>query len=122
MKKKLLALMLLGGASGFAEVSIGVRIGAPPPARVVRFRPASPGPGYFWVDGYWYPVGNRYRWHNGYWTRPPYVGSYWVAPHYESGRFFDGRWDGDRGRRDHNHRWDRDRDRDYRRDFRDDRR
>jgi len=113
MKRKLLALMLLAGASGFAQVSVGIRIGPPPPPRVARFRPASPGPGFYWVDGYWYPVGNRYRWHDGYWTRPPYGGSRWIAPRYEGGRFLDGHWDGDNGRRDHDHRWDRNRDRDF---------
>ena len=43
MKKKLFALILLAGASSYAEVSIGVRIGPPPPARILRVRPSSPG-------------------------------------------------------------------------------
>jgi len=95
--KKLLAAMLLTAGLGMGQVSIGVRIGPPPAPRVVRVHPRSPGPGYFWVDGYWYPVGNRYRWHEGY-------------------------WDGGRGRFNHDHRWDRDRrNRDYGHD-RDDRR
>jgi hypothetical protein len=41
---------------------------------VVAVHPAAPGPGFTWVDGYWYPVGGHYRWHEGYWTRPPYEG------------------------------------------------
>src|SRR6185503_19084376 len=109
MKKKFLALMLLAGGAGYAQVSIGVRIGPPPPPRVLRVRPVAPGPSYVWVEGYWYPVGNRYRWHNGYWTRPPYVGSRWISPRYEGDRFLDGYWESDRGRRDHDHRWDRSR-------------
>src|SRR6185369_2587469 len=56
MKKTLLALLLLAGGSSFAQVSIGVRIGPPPPPRVIHARPRAPGPDYFWVDGYWYPV------------------------------------------------------------------
>jgi hypothetical protein len=114
VKKKLLVLMLLAAGSVFAQVSVGIRIGPPPPPRVVRVRPAAPGPEFIWVDGYWYAVGNRYKWHAGYWTRPAYPGARWVAPHHDGERFFDGYWDGDAGRRDHDHRWDRDRNRDFR--------
>src|SRR5450631_1865682 len=113
--KTLFAAMLLTAGLGFGQVSVGIRIGPPPPPRVVRVRPVAPGPGYFWVDGYWYPNGNRYRWHEGYWTRPPYEGAHWVGPRHEGGMFFEGFWDGPRGHFDHDHRWDRDRGRrDYR--------
>jgi hypothetical protein len=113
MKTKFLALILFGGLTVFgADFSVGIRIGPPPAPRVVRV-PRSPGAGYFWVEGYWYPVGGRYVWHNGYWTRPPYGGANWIKPRYEGGRFFEGYWEGDRGRREHDHRWDRTRDRDY---------
>jgi hypothetical protein len=114
MKTKLLALMLLAGGCLFGQVSIGVRIGPPPPPRVYAAPPRAPGPGYVWVEGYWYPVGNRYQWHAGYWTRPPYEGSRWVAPRHDGERFFEGYWEGDRGRFEHDHRWDRDRNRDFR--------
>jgi hypothetical protein len=113
MKKTLLALILLAGGSSFAQLSIGVRIGAPPPPRVIHGRPRAPGPDYFWVDGYWYPAGNHYKWHNGYWTRPPYGGAIWVGPRYEGGQFFAGYWNGERGRFEHDHRWDRDHNRDF---------
>jgi hypothetical protein len=117
MKKFLLAAMLAGmflaGAPAYsAQVAVGIRIGPPPRARVVRVRPVAPGPDYYWVDGYWYPVGHRYRWHSGYWTRPPYGGATWVGPRYEGGQFYGGYWNGDRGRFDHDHHWDRDRNRD----------
>jgi hypothetical protein len=113
----LLGAMLLGGATAsHAQVSLGIRIGAPPPPRVLRVRPVSPGPDFVWVDGYWYPVAGHYRWHAGYWTRPPYVGARWVVPHHDGERFFAGYWDGDHGRVEHDHRWDRDHDRDYGRD------
>jgi hypothetical protein len=114
VKGKLLVLMLLAAGSMFAQVSVGIRIGPPPPPRVVRVQPPAPGPEFIWVDGYWYAVGSRYKWHPGYWTRPAYPGARWVAPHHDGERFFDGYWDGDGGRRDHDHRWDRDRNRDYR--------
>ena len=108
--KQLLAAMLLTAGLGFgAQVSLGIRIGEPPRPRVIRVRPASPGAGYDWVDGYWYPAGNRYSWHDGYWTRPPYSGSNWTAPRYEGGMYYQGYWNGEKGRSEHDHRWDRDR-------------
>ena len=110
MKEKLLAMALVAAATVFgADISIGIRIGPPPPARVVRVLPASPGPGFIWVGGYWYPSGNHYKWHEGYWTRPPYEGAVWVGPRHEGGLFYDGYWEGPRGRWEHDHRWDRDR-------------
>jgi hypothetical protein len=112
MNRKLLALLLLAGGSVFGQIS--VTIGPPPPPRVVRVQPVRPGPDYVWVEGYWYPSGRHYRWHEGYWTRAPYSGARWVGPRYESGRYYEGRWEGPRGPVAHNHRWDRDRYRDYR--------
>lgn len=89
MKTKLLAILLLAGSSLFAgHVSIGIGLGgyvpaygyyAPPP---VAYVPACPGPGYSWVDGYWYPVGPRYIWRAGYWAPPAYGVRYRVAPRY----------------------------------------
>ncbi len=78
---------------------------APPP------RPAAE---LVWVEGYWYPVGHKYKWHEGYWTRPPYPGARWVAPRYDGRMYFAGYWDGDRGPVPHDHKWDHDRDRDFR--------
>jgi hypothetical protein len=113
MKTKILALALFAAGSVFAQISIGIRIGPPPPPRVVRVLPSRPGPDYIWIDGYWYASGPHYRWHDGYWTRPPYPGARWVGPRHDGERFFDGYWDGDHGRFDHDHRWDRGHDRDY---------
>lgn len=115
MKTKLLAVALLAAGSVFAQISIGIRIGPPPPPRVLRVRPVAPGLDFVWLDGYWYAVGNHYKWHAGYWTRAPYLGARWVVPHHDGERFFAGYWDGDRGRLEHDHHWDRDHDRDYRR-------
>ena len=112
-----LALLLAPAAAAHAQVSFGVRIGEPPPPRAYRV-PPQPGPDYVWVEGYNYPQGNHYVWHDGYWTRPPYEGAYWVAPYHVNGRYFAGRWEGSRRYINHDHRWDRD----DRRDWRDDRR
>ena len=113
MKHKLLAAALFIGACAFGQVSVGIRIGPPPPPRVVHVRPASPGPDYVWVDGYWYPVNGRYVWHSGYWTRPPYAGAIWVGPRHDGSQFFEGHWEGPHGVVAHDHRWDHDRERDY---------
>ena len=96
-----------------AALGIGIEIGAPPPPRVVHVRPASPGPGYAWIDGYWYVVNHKYVWHDGYWTRPPYEGAIWVAPHHDGHQYFEGYWEGSRGRMEHDHRWDHEHDRDW---------
>jgi hypothetical protein len=112
VKRSLLVLLfLIGGLSAFAQVSVGIVIGPPPAPRVVRVQPPSPGPEFFWVQGYWYPAGHHYKWHPGYWTRPPYAGARWVGPRHDGERFFAGYWDGEHGRREHDHHWDRDHDR-----------
>jgi WXXGXW repeat (2 copies) len=70
---------------------------APPPVPNYAYqRPPMPGPGYFWVDGYWNFTGRRYSWVAGYWMMPPYAEGYWVTPRYTSGRFFRGYWAGPR--------------------------
>jgi hypothetical protein len=100
-----------------AQFNVGIHIGEPPAPRAYRV-PARPGPDYMWVEGYQYPQGSHYAWHNGYWTRPPYEGAYWVAPYHTGGQYFAGRWEGSRGNVAHDHRWDRSRQRDERRDSR----
>src|SRR5947207_14479853 len=70
---KILAIsaLLVGPAStAHAQISFGIHIGEPPAPRAYRV-PPRPGPDYVWVEGYQYPEGGRYRWHDGYWTRPP---------------------------------------------------
>jgi hypothetical protein len=110
VKNTLIIALLLAAGAVFAQVSVGIRIGAPPPVRVLRVQPRSPGAGYAWVGGYWYPVSGQYKWHDGYWTRPAYGGAHWVEPHHDGERFFEGYWDGDHGRVAHDHASDRDRD------------
>jgi hypothetical protein len=113
----LLALMLLAtGSAANAQVSIGIRIGPPPAPRVVVVQPPRPGPEHVWIEGYWYPVGRQYKWHAGYWTQVPYEGARWVAPRHDGQMFYNGYWDGDRGRVEHDHHSDRSKDRDRRRD------
>ena len=103
MKSKLLALVFLAGSTMFAapRVFVGVNFGypapvpyyvAPPPARVVAYVPPSPGYGYTWINGYWYPAGPRWAWHAGYWARPPYARARWIAPRYHGNRYYGGYW------------------------------
>lgn len=114
MKKTLLVLAFVSLTPLFGQVSFGIRIGPPPAPRVVRVQPVAPGPGYVWLQGYWYPVNGRYVWHEGYWSRPPYEGAYWVAPRHDGQYYIEGHWTGAHGDFRHDHRWDRDRDhRDY---------
>ncbi len=105
-------LLLAAASSASAQVSFNVHIGPPPPP-VAYHVPAMPGPGYVWVEGYQYPQGSHYRWHDGYWTRPPYAGAYWVAPYHTGSQYYAGRWEGSRGNVNHNHSWDHNPQRDY---------
>ena len=109
LKAAAISAFLLAGIPAKAQVSIGIQIGAPPPPRAVVVMPEQPAPDFMWVGGYWYPVAGHYRWHEGYWSRPPYAGARWIAPRHDGGRFYTGYWDGPRGRFDHDHHWDKDR-------------
>ena len=109
------ALLLAPALTVQAQVSIGIRVGEPPAPRAYRV-PNRPGPDYVWVEGYQYPQGSHYRWHDGYWTRPPYEGAYWAQPYYYDGSYYAGQWEGSRGNFGHNHSWDRGKQRDDRRD------
>ena len=78
MKKAVLAMMLMaGGLFAAPRFSVGIGIGAPAPVAVAR--PAYPGPGYAWVDGYYASDG---YWVAGYWAPPAVV----VAPRYDHDR------------------------------------
>lgn len=81
MKKAVLAMMLMaGGLFAAPRVSVGIGFGALAPVAVAR--PACPGPGYTWVDGYYASNGG---WVAGYWAPPAVM----VAPHYDHDGFGD---------------------------------
>ena len=109
----LVAMLLVMARASEAQVAVGIVIGAPPPPRVVAAIPARPESESVWIEGYWYPVGKHYKWHEGYWTRPPYEGARWIAPRHDGERYYAGYWEGERGRVEHDHNWDHDRDRDF---------
>jgi hypothetical protein len=106
------ALLFAFSPAANAQISFNVHIGSPPPAPREYRVPPQPGPDYEWIEGYWYPVNGRYVWHDGYWSRAPYAGAYWVAPYYERGEYYQGHWDGRQGEVHHDHRWDETGDRD----------
>src|SRR5580765_6854898 len=87
------ALLLASASAAQAQISFGVHIGEPPAPRAYRV-PPQPGPDYVWIEGYQYPQRGQYKWHDGYWSQPPYAGAYWVAPYYDNGQFFAGQWEG----------------------------
>jgi len=100
MKSKLMALMLLAGSTmfGASRFSFGVNIGgpgyvvAPRPPVAAYYAPPAPRVGCSWVGGHYYRAGGRYQWRAGSWARPPYARSYWVAPRYHGGRYYNGYW------------------------------
>jgi hypothetical protein len=63
MKKALLGMVLLAG-SALAEPGISIGIGIGTLAPIAMVRPACPGPGYVWVDGY---RGEKHAWVPGSW-------------------------------------------------------
>jgi len=89
----LLAMLLATGSLVHAQISVGIVIAAPPPPRAVVVMTERPDPDSVWVGGYWYPVENHYKWHEGYWTRPPYEGAHWVAPRHDGERYHAGYWE-----------------------------
>ena len=69
MKKTIAVMMLLGGGLFAApHIRVGIGFGAPAPIEIAR--PACPGPGYTWVDGYYAPNGG---WAAGHWAPPAVV-------------------------------------------------
>jgi len=53
-----------------------------PPQPYTEVIGVAPGPGFFWVGGYWHWYGNRWVWYRGHYARPPHPGSVWVGPRY----------------------------------------
>lgn len=84
--------LLLAGALGaavagaalpaVAQVSAGIYVQTGPPAAIYETVPAAPGPGYYWVPGYWTWNGYRYVWVHGRYAYPPYSGAMWHPGHW----------------------------------------
>jgi len=89
-----IAVLALGTAPAFSQVSISVNI-APPPLQVYE-QPDCPDDGYIWTPGYWAYGDNNYYWVPGAWVQPPEMGLYWTPPYWESDGdtyvFYPGYW------------------------------
>jgi len=94
MRKTLLALVFGAVLTINAGAAVVVRVA--PPARIVETRPATPGPGYIWIDGYHRWDGAAYIWVPGRWELPPHPHARWVAHHWVRKHggwvLVDGRW------------------------------
>ena len=79
--------MVVFYTGAYAQVSINIEIGVPPPVPVYEVVPA-PRPGYVWAPGYWDYRGHNHVWVKGRWVRerPGYV---YFAPQWRHDR---GRW------------------------------
>jgi hypothetical protein len=82
-----LVVASLAGCYGYyGGGGVGIEVGVPPPGIRAEVAIASPGPGYYWVPGYWDWVGAEWSWVPGAWSRPPHARAVWVGPRYERGR------------------------------------
>jgi len=75
------AVLALAPAVPLAQgvsVGIGISVRAAPPALPVYEQPALPGPGYFWMPGYWAWADGDYYWVPGTWVRAPQPGFLWT--------------------------------------------
>lgn len=68
-------------ATVYAEPQEVVVDQAPPPP-LVEYVGVAPGPGYFWIGGYYHWSGGRWVWYRGHYERPPHAGARWIAPRY----------------------------------------
>ena len=74
----------------------GEFVAVAPPQPQVDVVIAAPGPGYFWISGYWGWIGRRHVWIGGRWEvyRPGWRWSPYVwQPHKHGWRPRPGRWD-----------------------------
>ena len=110
MKTRLLAVLLLAGASAFAAPRVFIDVGVGPYRPVYRYRayvpapvvayaaPVVVAPPYYGPEYYAPPVPvagsvwiGGWGGHPGYWSRPAFVGAR-VAPRYYGGRYYGGHW------------------------------
>ncbi|MGA8576493.1 MAG: hypothetical protein WB609_12530 [Candidatus Cybelea sp.] len=87
LRSLLLACALGGAVAGAAlpaaaQVYGGIYVQTAPPAPIYETAPAAPGPGYYWVAGYWSWNGYRYVWVRGRYAYPPYSGQTWHPGHW----------------------------------------
>jgi WXXGXW repeat (2 copies) len=98
---RLMAGLIAVSSVGACMVSPRPRLGVEyvvrrPPVERVEVIPASPGPTYVWVNGYWSWRRDGYEWVGGRWVVPERGYGEWVAGRWEhdpAGWFFvEGHW------------------------------
>ena len=98
MKAKLIAPLV--AALGFAAIPAlsatvdYIEVQAAPPALQVETVPA-PMTGQVWIPGYYDYKDGQYVWTAGHFE-PERTGYVYIAPRYESGKYYVGRWDEDK--------------------------
>jgi hypothetical protein len=70
-------------APAAAEAPPEVVVDSDPPAPQYEVVGVAPGPGFFWVGGYWHWDGGRWGWRGGHYERPPHPGARWYGARYE---------------------------------------
>jgi len=88
---------MLASSIGCASPRGRVYVRVAPPAPIVEARVVAPGPGYFWVPGYYVWNGAAYAWRPGLWERAPRARAVWVPGRWVRDRrhgwyFVAGRW------------------------------
>lgn len=74
----LAALMVLTTTPTVSSAQVVVSVRLAPPPLPVYIQPPIPGPGYFWVPGYWAWGAFGYYWVPGTWVLPPAIGLLWT--------------------------------------------
>jgi hypothetical protein len=86
------AMLFIGSTQASAGVSVGIRIGTPPPPIVVEHRWGRPYPGAVWIAGHHELVNGAWVWVGGYYAYPPHRGAVWVPARYHHGYYYSGHW------------------------------
>lgn len=88
----------IAGTSALAIATPVTTTTVAPPTAVQEAQPASPGPRYVWVAGFWSFNGTTYAWVPGRWELPPEQSDGWDPPQWERDgtnyRYRPGRWRG----------------------------
>ncbi len=86
------ALLFAGSNHASAQVGVVIRVGTPPPPRVVEHPWARPYRDAVWIDGHHEWINGRWVWVGGYYAYPPRRGAVWVGGYWRHGYWHQGYW------------------------------
>ncbi len=96
MLRKFILTSAAGCMLAVGTMAAEVVVKVAPPAAVVETRPASPGEGYVYTNGYHRWDGDKYVWVSGEWRKPPHSNARWVEHKWEHRKngyvFVEGHW------------------------------